>query len=108
MTNINLNRHTIQLFGFDFEEYKMKVRLHLCFSIENRGIVMMQKGETEQAVEIYKECLDTLREVVGEFHFYTARINKELAKVYVKDRDKVTKALNSLNLALSVYENITE
>jgi len=50
MSNIKLNRHTILLFGFDFEEYKLKVRLHLCFSIENRAIVIMQKGETENAV----------------------------------------------------------
>jgi hypothetical protein len=50
MTNINLNRHTIQLFGFDFEEYKLKVRLHLCFSIENKAVILMHKGETNQAI----------------------------------------------------------
>jgi len=45
---------------------------------------------------------------VGEFHFYTAHINKELAKLYMKDRDSVMKALNLLKLALSVFENMAE
>jgi len=44
MTEINLNRHRVMLYGQDFEDYRAKVRLQLCYSIENKAALQAARG----------------------------------------------------------------
>ena len=70
--------------------------------------MLLATAQVGPAVEKYVSCLNSAQEVVGQFHSYTAHVQKELGRVYLTASPNVTEAAKCYGYALSVFQNTSD